>query len=233
MSALESVIEFPRAVARVGKRPKIGSCYGYSLDALSIPATEFTGDFYMTADADDSLWFAFGDIAGHGLRAAIFMAMMQEEFERIVESCDSAEPAEVVAVLDRTLREELPSNRFATLVVGRLFRDGSVQIVNAGHNWPLLARADGSVEWICSDGPVVGLLPSAQWLQQTVRLESGDRLLLYTDGIVEASRGAEEFGRHRLQGLRNAPIAHIYAAVRDFHGASLEDDATLLAITRK
>ena len=160
----------------------------YSGRAISRPASEFTGDFYFTTRIDEILWFALGDFVGHGLHSAVYMAMVQEELERIIRSRTSMTPAQVVVSLDDTLREILPVNRFATLVVGRARQDGSIDIVNAGHSYPMVMRSDGTIEWINPHGPVVGIIPSARWEHESILLRSGDKLVLYTDGIEEARR---------------------------------------------
>ena len=98
----------------------------YAVRAVSRPATEFTGDFYLTAWQGEDLWFALGDFAGHGLQSAIQMAMVQEELERILSSCDGMRPSEVIAALNVSMRGVMPSNRFATLVVGYARPDGAI-----------------------------------------------------------------------------------------------------------
>lgn len=215
-----------------------GSALPYSLRAISRPATEFTGDFFLTMQIGEALWFALGDFAGHGLRSAIHMAMVQEELERIIPAADSAGPVSVVAQLDATLRQLLPINRFATLVVGRASEDGRMNIVNAGHSQPMILRGTGALELIDSHGPVVGLLPEARWTEQAIRLRAGDRIVLYSDGIGEAAARCclDEFGRERLaDAVRNAdainPLDSILSAVDAFTEGERHDDQTLLILT--
>ena len=103
----------------------------------------FTGDFWFTHAAGDRLWFALGDVAGKGLPAAIVMAMIQEELEHRITSCARAgcDPATTMKRLDEFLKPLLPSNRFATAVIGWLDDDGSITLVNAGHCPPMIVRA--------------------------------------------------------------------------------------------
>lgn len=206
--------------------------------ALARPATAFTGDFYFTSEFGATLWFAIGDFAGHGLPAAIHGQMVQEELDRAIRSCDCADPAEVVAITDRSIRAEIPFNRFATLVIGRADPDASLQLVNAGHCAPLLMRADGSVEWSDLRGPVVGIGPVLEWSTSRVALERGDTMLLYTDGVIETENASgEEFGPRRLRevvaGASNDDLLDtIESALVAFRSGAQQDDVTLLALTR-
>ena len=204
----------------------------FDVHAVSIPARTFTGDFWLTHRAADRLWFAVGDVAGKGLPAALVMAMIQEELERQV-LCD---PAATMRRLDRFLRPLLPSNKFATVVIGCFCDDGTLQIVNAGHCPPLIARASGATETVDSTGPVVGILPVARWRSATYALDPGDTLVVYTDGVIEAtSVSGEEFGVARVAGAiaggsaREVTESIVRAVER--HGTR-EDDLTVVAIAR-
>jgi serine phosphatase RsbU (regulator of sigma subunit) len=119
----------------------------YNVAAFSKPARTFTGDFYYTHRTDDRLWFALGDVAGKGLPAALIMAMIQEELEHRIESCAATrcDPSTTMQRLHLFLRPLMPSNRFATIVIGHLRDDGVLTIANAGHCPPLIVR-NGVVE---------------------------------------------------------------------------------------
>ena len=202
----------------------------FDVHAVSIPARTFTGDFWLTHRAADRLWFAVGDVAGKGLPAALVMAMIQEELERQV-LCD---PERTMRRLDRFLRPLLPSNKFATVVIGCLCDDGTLQIVNAGHCPPLIARASGVFEEVGSTGPVIGILPVARWRSATFALDPGDTLLLYTDGVVEATSPAgEEFGilgiEQAIDGGSARQMAESVVRAVERHGRR-EDDLTVMAI---
>ena len=199
--------------------------------AISIPARTFTGDFWFTHRASDRLWFAVGDVSGKGLPAALVMAMIQEELEEDA-GCD---PAVTMARLDAFLRPLLPGNRFATAVIGCLCDDGTLQIVNAGHCPPLIVRASGAFEEVGSTGPVVGILPHARWQSATMTLDPGDALLLYTDGVIEATSPAgKELGirgiERALTGTSARAMAESIVRAVERHGGR-EDDLTVVAIT--
>jgi len=208
----------------------------FDVHAVSIPARTFTGDFWLTHRAADRLWFAVGDVAGKGLPAALVMAMIQEELERRIASCarSGCDPATTMLRLHAFLRPLLPSNRFATAVIGWLGDDGTLQIVNGGHCPPLIVRADGVIEEVGSTGPVVGILPIVCWRSATFALDPGDTLLLYTDGVVEATSAAgEEFGifgiEHAIGGGSARQMAESVVRAVERHGGR-EDDLTVLAI---
>jgi len=207
--------------------------------AISIPARTFTGDFWFTHRTDDRLWFALGDVAGKGLPAALVMAMIQEELEHRITSCALAgcDPAATMQRLHEFLKPLLPSNRFATVVIGWLHDDGLLTIVNAGHCPPMLVRANGRIEEIDSTGPVVGIVPSSRWLSRIISLAPGDNLILYSDGVTEAaSPDGEEFGTDGIldalptDSCPRAVASAIHAAVSQHAGGARYDDLTLLVI---
>jgi serine phosphatase RsbU (regulator of sigma subunit) len=171
--------------------------------AISRPARTFTGDFYFTHRHEDRTWLALGDVAGKGLPAAVVMAMIQEELEQRIASCASAEcdPARTAARLHEFLAPLLPRNRFATAVIAWLRDDGVLTLVNAGHCPPLIVRRDGTIEELGSTGPILGVLPLPCWHSTTTRLEDGDTLVLYSDGVTEAIVDGEELGVHGLRTL--------------------------------
>ena len=220
-------------------RPRLGHS-PFDLHAISIPAGSFTGDFYFTRQFDHELWIALGDVAGKGLEAAIFMAMIHEELEARIDSCSrhGCDPSTTISRLDGVLRQTLPPNRFATAVVARLGDDGTLLISNAGHCPALLLRANGSIEELPSTGPVLGVFSTPTWRTTSTRLEKGDALFLYTDGLVEAqSADEEELGlnctRSVLQSLVNSSARGIAVSFRDLvvrHSQGHRyDDLTLLA----
>jgi sigma-B regulation protein RsbU (phosphoserine phosphatase) len=208
--------------------------------AISIPRRTYTGDFWFARPLGDTLWFALGDVAGKGAASAVWMAMIQEELDALLgPSMTAKEPCSVVRHLDEVLREELPPNRFATLVVGRLEPDGSLTIANAGHPPVLIVHATGTIERITSNGPPVGILPNRCWGVTRATLEPGDLLVAYSDGLPEARTiDGAELGIAGAETL----IASVHAAdprasatwIADqlTRTALVEDDVTLLVVGR-
>lgn len=234
----EKLWMLPDSPAGIGAHPVRRFRSGWQAQAASIPATAFTGDFYTTSEIDDTVWFALGDFSGHGLEAAIFSMMVREELDRAIDHCRHTCLVEIVARLDDVLRQELPSNRFASLVVGRADPDGRVTMVNAGHCHPLVLRTGGAIESVSPGGPVVGILPFPDWSSTSMWLGGGDRLLLYTDGLLEArSEHDEEFGLDRIAALAasaetDATITILIEAVSRFSSERRDDDLTIFMLSR-
>jgi serine phosphatase RsbU (regulator of sigma subunit) len=203
-----------------------------TMEAVSRPARTFTGDFYFTHRAEDRVWLALGDVAGKGLPAAIVMAMIQEELEHLVVSCaaTACDPAKTITRLHEFLLPLMPRNRFATAVIGTLAEDGTLVIANAGHCPPLVLRADGSIEEIGSTGPILGILPVARWRTFTTRLEEGDALVLYSDGVTESSRDGDELGVCGLRKLIREVGSAPEALLRELQGVG--DDVTVVTVRR-
>lgn len=203
-----------------------------SIEAVSRPARTFTGDFYFTHHALDRAWIALGDVAGKGLPAAVVMAMIQEELEHRIVACASTacDPAVTMTRLHEFLLPLMPRNRFATAVIGTLHEDGTLTIVNGGHPAPLIVRANGTIEEIGSTGPILGILLEARWRTFTTRLEEGDALLLYSDGVTESVLDGEELG---TCGLRRvvAEVGSEPSAVLAALGV-VGDDLTLVRAVR-
>jgi sigma-B regulation protein RsbU (phosphoserine phosphatase) len=203
------------------------------IDAISRPARTFTGDFYFTHRHDDRVWLALGDVAGKGLPAAIVMAMIQEELEERIVSCAETlcDPARTMAKLHDFLLPLMPQNRFATAVIATLRDDGRLTLANGGHCPPLVVRADGTIEELASTGPILGLLPTARWRTVTTTLDYGDALILYSDGVTEATRDGEELG---VCGLRRiARKATTAQGILDaLHAYAHGDDTTVVVVRR-
>lgn len=233
-------------IARIGALSRSalheGACCGAftpDVHAISRPAGTFTGDFYFVdRDARDRLWFALGDVAGKGIGAAVYMAMIDEHLEELVSGL-AAEmtPIDVVRSLEAVLRPHFPSNRFATAVVG-VCSGGALEIVNAGHCEPVLVTRDGALS-ISSHGPVIGIHPVPRWGSARYELERGDLLVAYSDGILEArNRDEIEFGSCRIvrsvaasrgQSARDAASRLLEDVVR-FRSGQQEDDVTVMAV---
>lgn len=210
----------------------------FDVSAVAIPARSFTGDFYFIERCEEGLWFALGDVAGKGLNASIMMMMIQEELENAISVArrGSGDPAAAVWRLDRAMKGILPSNRFATAVIGRIDLDGTLVIANAGHCPPLIVRPSG-IESIGSTGPVIGMLPRPEWKTTVRQLGPGEMLVLYSDGVVEATDAAgAEFGMDELMRIAGSMhgvhevTAAIASAVEAHAGKQRQDDLTTLAI---
>ena len=205
----------------------------------SDPARAIGGDLYHAAlRPDGALAVGVGDIAGKGIGAALLMAMMEGLLEVFNDLGWSL--ADLVPLLDRSLRKNHPGNKFLTLATALLHPDGRLELINAGHCPVALLRAGGEVELVKPTGPLLGLLPRAAWTVHEARLAPGDTLVFYSDGICEsASPTDEEFGttgvERTLATLRGKPPGEILAKILETvvhhrEGAEAGDDVTMLAV---
>jgi len=202
------------------------------------PAGMLGGDTYDAFTfAPDVIGLSIADIAGKGLPAALLMSSLQAAVRAF--ALDASPPETVCNSVNRLLCGQMIAGRFATLVYLRLDgARGEITYANAGHNPPLLARADGRLEALRSTGMVLGVFPDTEYRAVSLPLQKDDRLLLYTDGITEARNGdGEEYGEERLAAAlathRHKGGAALHASIMDEvrgFAAGFEDDATLLAV---
>jgi sigma-B regulation protein RsbU (phosphoserine phosphatase) len=206
------------------------------------PADGFGGDCYDAFTfGPETLGLSIADIAGKGLPAALLMSSLQAAVRAF--ALEGTSPDKLCASVNRLLAGQMIAGRFATLCYLRIDGErGTITYSNAGHNPPLLARANGDVERLEAGGMVLGVFPEADYVSGEVRIASGDRLLLYTDGITEVRDGSdEEFGDERLAAALkrsrhlDAPGLHaaVLAEVNTFATRGFQDDATLLAVVIK
>lgn len=211
------------------------------LYAVLEPALEIGGDLYdFFLVGQHQLCFVIGDVSGNGVPAALFMAMTKIMVKTRAASDPS--PASIVTHVNDALSAENDSCMFVTLYLGILnLRDGTLVTTNAGHNPPLLKRANGAFEWLTAqDGPLVGPMAGIAFKESTIQLEPGDELFLYTDGVTEAdNRRRELFGKDRLKMVLDKSqarsvvdrLGEVMQAVRTFAGdAPQADDITMLGL---
>ena len=198
------------------------------------------GDCYdFSCQADGRLTMLVGDASGKGVAAALMMASIQSSL-RTAALFIGDDLAGLLRVVNAQACLSSLAGRYATLFYGVLDHDSrTLRYVNAGHNPPVVLRRDGSIDWLEPTGAPVGLLPDAVWQERIVRLQPGDRLLAYTDGVVEASSpSGEEWGVKGLlqsaNGLETESadelICSILGAMDDFSGGVQTDDATVAAL---
>jgi serine phosphatase RsbU (regulator of sigma subunit) len=210
----------------------------FAVAAASIPCRSIGGDFFDYFDLPDGRFaFALGDVAGKGPPAALLTAMIQGVFSAQVAAM--ASPAQLMAHVNAGLIRRSIQNRFATVVYGALAPDGRLTYSNAGHNPPLLIRGH-LVQRLETGGLILGLFPQAVYEEETIELEPGDVLVIFSDGVTEAFNNAgEEFGEPRLLACLNAHRAcepaellqKVLSSVRQFAAtAAQSDDVTALVL---
>jgi len=214
------------------------SCGFAQVQGISIPAREVGGDFFNYFELPGgNLALLVGDVSGKGVPAALLMASLQATLRARLPLASSL--SELAEQLDKEIAHSTPPELFLTLFVAALnSREKELRYVNAGHNTQYVLRADGSLHRLESTGRPLGLLPGGGYVEQCVRLGTGDSIFLYTDGLVETQSGTgEEFGVQRLERLLTHEcessldrlIAQAESAVRNHQGgAEACDDATVL-----
>jgi sigma-B regulation protein RsbU (phosphoserine phosphatase) len=219
----------------------------FDIAAESIMAKEVGGDFFDVIPFEvitlqkDQLAILIADVSGKGIPAALFMAL-----SRIVVRVNAIwhrkAPADAIADANAIIAADSKTGMFVTLFYGILdAKDRSLTYVNAGHNPPMVCRAnDGSFLELPATGMAIGAVADAEYTSESVVLEKGDVLVLYTDGVTEAENAAQEmFGEERLRltiaSVRTHTAAEIMAAildaVRTFTGNTPQsDDLTLMVV---
>jgi sigma-B regulation protein RsbU (phosphoserine phosphatase) len=204
------------------------------------PAQGVGGDCYdATMFTPTTLGVSIADVAGKGIPAALLMSSLQAAVRAF--AVESTPPHAICASVNRLLCGQMIAGRFATMCVLRLDASrGTLTYANAGHNPPLLARANGTVERLTSGGTVLGVFADATFAGGEIALERGDRVLLFTDGISEArDANEEEYGEARLSTALmqhrhlDAGTLHglLWADVTRFtDGRGFHDDATLMVV---
>jgi serine phosphatase RsbU (regulator of sigma subunit) len=166
-----------------------------------IPFREIGGDYYdLVALGEGRIAFAIGDVMGKGVPAALLAANLKACLHAQLPSGE-AHPEELVGRVNRLFWEITPKGLFASLVFAVLDIDlGALRYVNAGHDHPLLVRADGRVEALATGGTVLGLLEESVYERGEATIERGDVLVLYSDGVSDrANRAGEAYGADRLR----------------------------------
>jgi sigma-B regulation protein RsbU (phosphoserine phosphatase) len=205
------------------------------------PAGAVSGDYceLMAQDAQGAWFFALGDVAGKGVAASLLMTHLSAILRSLLTF--SLSVPEVMSRANRLFCESTLASHYATLVCGRVTSDAVAELGNAGHCPPLAVAAHG-VRRVEGAGLPLGLFCQAEYAARRVELPHGESLVLYSDGLTEATNPAgEEFGEQRLihalhehstlaaQPLAAAVLQDLAAFRRD---TPLADDLTLLVLRR-
>ncbi len=199
--------------------------------ARNVPCREIGGDFYDVISTDQALAVVVADVCGKGISAALLASILQGIiYPQLVQN---APLAEIVAAANRFLCEKSIGEKYATVVMARLRRDGVLEYISCGHVPPLLVSGSTVIRPANSNLPV-GLLRDAGYESACLQVTPGDRLMVVTDGVTEAENNAGEFfGDDRLQELLStgAQFEDLMNVVCGFcEGKPLNDDCTLLEL---
>ena len=215
----------------------------YQVYASMEPARNVGGDFFDVVKLEnDRIGLAIADVSDKGVPAALFMMSSRTWMKGAAIS--SPEPREVLEEVNALLHEENETQMFVTVLYAVYDPEtGEFTYASGGHDAPLLVRPDGSTELLpLTGGIALGIIPGLEYNQNTVTLEYGETLVLYTDGVTEAMNNeGEQFGVERLREVfrDSAPensdeaAKMIFDAVNEFAGgAAQSDDITCLTLRR-
>ena len=222
---------------------EIPQLHGMRIAGTCRPARITGGDYFDVLKLHDrAVAVCIADVCGKGMPAAMLMANLQAA----VKTCASKgmRPQELCETVNRLMCDNIAGQGFITFFYAVIETDGEgvrhCTSCNAGHNPPIVACQDGSFMRLDCGGAVLGVLRNWRYEEQEVRLNAGDRILLYSDGITENRNAAgEEFGEARLvdllsyctDGNAEGLIEHVIAAAENFGQGTFEDDVTVVALS--
>jgi len=218
---------------------------------LFLPAAQVSGDSFNFFElTSDRIGFFHLDVSGHGIPAALLSASLNRSLvpgggPGVAVQADFLDPAIFLTDLNRQLGDaDAEVENFATVVYGTLDKHtGEGQIALAGHPLPIIHRRHGEIEYLKPGGLPVGMFPDVAYDPQQFRLEAGDRLILYSDGITECQNTeGEAFGDANLQAVATAATPassqslsdKLADSLREWRGSSdFEDDISVLVLERQ
>lgn len=209
-----------------------------SVTGCNFPCLSVGGDYFDVFPLSDGRTaFLIADVSGKGLGAALLTTMLQGALSGMTIGVD---PARVFNHINRFLCDHSEVGRYATVFFGILDNSGHLEFINAGHPSPLLLRKSEASEAFTEGSFPVGLVPEAEYTAACLKLEPGDTLVLFSDGVTEAMDPEEQlYGMPRLQealkGMSHLPLGdlqkRVLESVETFtRGARQADDLTLLLV---
>jgi phosphoserine phosphatase RsbU/P len=232
-------LEEARAIQQGFLPTSIPQMAGYEISGTWQPARIVGGDYFdVIPFGGDAMALCIADVAGKGMPAAMLMSNLQAA----VRGLASAEimPDGLCSRLNTLIYQNIRSDRFVTFFYAQLDRTSrELRYANAGHNAPIVMHRDGSHDRLEEGGGVLGVFAMQPYSMSTMKLEAGDRVVLFTDGVTEACvPNGEEFGEGRLLRLieehHEATAQELQGLILDaaggFSGGNWHDDATVLVL---
>ena len=205
----------------------------------SIPSHLVGGDYFDLHKISDDMWcMVVADASGKGVGPAIFASILQGAF--LAAPPDPERMAGLITTLNKYVCERAQGERYATLFYALLRSDGTLSWVNAGHCTPIVVKPDGRSALIDANGVPVGLIEDSEYVVQSAKLDPGDKIVVYSDGLTDAQDlDGKFFGARRVRKLvqENALLdcaglhkALIDAAEQHTDGTFAADDITVLVV---
>lgn len=215
---------------------------GLELSGRSLPCRSVGGDYFdYVPMADGRVLVVVADVSGKGLAASLLMSSLQARVHALCEL--ETDVAKLVSRLNHSIKANTPDNKFITGFFAAINPDtGDMEYSNAGHNAPVIARQSGKVELLTAGGPVLGILPNITYAGGRTRLERGDVLVMYSDGVSEAVNSKdEEFGEEAVGQIAAAcldrsadeVLMEIARQLRAFLGPCSPTDDVTMVVARK
>jgi serine phosphatase RsbU (regulator of sigma subunit) len=242
--SIEQELRLARSIQQASLPQEVPELEGWQISPFYQPAREVGGDFYdFHLLSDGRLGVVVGDATGKGVPAALVMSTTCGMLQLAAGALDSSSPGEVLSRVNETLFARIPSNMFVTCFYAILEPEsGSLSYANAGHDLPYLRHGDHAEE-LRARGMPLGLMPGMSYEEGEASLRQEDKVLFYSDGLVEAhDPEGEMFGFPRLRALvaehaeeeerslGDFLMEELYSFVGD--GWEQEDDITLLTLRR-
>jgi sigma-B regulation protein RsbU (phosphoserine phosphatase) len=236
--SLEADLQLASTIQR-GLLPQMSLGHGsWKSDFVYQPLGPVSGDYCDVIPSGDDLYFILGDVSGKGMAASLLMSSLRAIFHSLIplklDLCD------LMSRANRLLVDSSPANQFATLILGKADHDGELELVNAGHLPPILIK-NGMKGELNFSGLPLGMFAETPFSMNKIKLNRGDSLLLFTDGVTEAvNEHGTEFG---AQGLFDTIDGDGFTEPSDLiqkclsgvgrHRGNTErtDDLTVLALT--
>jgi sigma-B regulation protein RsbU (phosphoserine phosphatase) len=235
---LETEMLAARAFQQVVLPPEDARFGGLHIAARCVPCVELSGDFFDYAESSKGAALVVADVAGHGAGAAMLTGMIKMAFHAA--AVDDYAPSSVLARMAESV-QRLEYDRFVTVLCVRVGSKDTLEYANAGHPSGFVLSKDHTIVDLPSTGTVVHpMLPERSWPSRTARFARGDRLVIYSDGLVEAMGKDGVYGVERLKrvverqtGAPRDVVESIVGSVTAYvDGRPLDDDLTLLVAER-
>ena len=223
--------------------PETPTAHGVELYGGNIPSRGVSGDYYQIIEREDhgDIAVIIADVSGKGIAASLLTGYVDALC--LAYLGEGHPPDEVFNRVSPQMNAKTPPESFATAFLGLIEPDtGRLVFASAGHDPVALVRSSGEIDWLMPTGMPLGLMPDARYTATEATLESGDTMVLYTDGITEAADPDEdEFGRERLGECcvahRELPVDELARTIHDTverfaRGVPYHDDRTLVILRR-